>query len=46
MQELSPMMAIPSEDIVEYMVAHEYSTTTDADGSVCWAVWREMAHME
>lgn len=45
MQELEPMMAIPSEDIVEYMVGHDYSTTTDADGSVCWAIWRRLATM-
>lgn len=46
MQELSPMMAIPSEDIVEYMVGHDYSTTTDADGSVCWAIWRRLTKMD
>lgn len=46
MQELAPMMAIPTENIVEYMLAHDYSTTTGEDGSVCWAVWRRLTKMD
>ena len=40
------MMAIPADDIVEYMLEHDFSTSTEADGSVCWAVWREMISID
>ena len=45
-QELAPMMAIPADDIVEYMLEHDFSTFTEGDGSVSWTVWREMISME
>lgn len=41
MDELLPMMAVSSDDIVGYMTDHDYSTTTEQDGTVVWAIWRE-----
>lgn len=41
MDELLPMMAVSSDDIVGYMTAHDYSTTTEQDGTVVWAIWRQ-----
>ncbi|MCR4602446.1 MAG: hypothetical protein K5683_02785 [Prevotella sp.] len=38
--ELEPMMLISLNDIIQYMSDHEFSMTTEADGSVAWAVWR------
>ncbi len=38
--ELEPMMLISLDRIIEYMSDHDYSLTTEADGSVCWAIWR------
>lgn len=42
MDELAPMMLVPTEDVVGYMLEHEYSTTTEQDGSVAWAIWRQV----
>ena len=42
MDEMLPMMAISTEDIVAYMLEHDYSTTTEGDGTVSWAIWRQM----
>lgn len=39
-EELEPMLHISGEDIIDYMLEHEYSTTTGEDGTVAWAVWR------
>lgn len=39
--ELTPMMAINSETVVAYMMDHDYNCTTDADGTVKWAIWRQ-----
>ena len=39
--ELLPMYPVSIDDIVGYMVQAEYSTTTEADGSVAWAIWRQ-----
>lgn len=41
MDELTPMMLIPTDDVVQYMVEHDYHTTTEQDGTVVWAVWRQ-----
>ena len=38
--ELEPMYSVPTEDIVGYMLDHEYSPTMLVDGTVAWAVWR------
>ena len=41
MDELTPMMLLPTESVVGYMLEHEYSTTTEDDGTVVWAIWRQ-----
>ena len=41
MDELTPMMMLPTEDVVGYMLEHDYSTTTEQDGTVTWAIWRQ-----
>ncbi|MBQ4393609.1 MAG: hypothetical protein II826_10950 [Prevotella sp.] len=40
--ELEPMMHVGGLDIVEYMDAHDYSFITGQDGTVCWAIWRQV----
>lgn len=42
MDELSTMMAIPTETVVAYMMDHDYNCTTETDGSVSWAIWRSV----
>lgn len=42
MDDLVPMMAIPTETVVAYMVDHDYSCTTEQDGTVSWAIWRQV----
>ncbi len=42
MDELTPMMMLPTEDVVGYMLEHDYSTTTEQDGTVVWAIWRQV----
>lgn len=42
MDELTPMMLLPTEDVVGYMLEHDYSTTTEQDGTVVWAIWRQV----
>lgn len=37
---LEPMLHLDGETIIDYMLEHEYSTTTGDDGTVAWAVWR------
>lgn len=39
--ELESMMHVGGLDIVEYMDDHEYSFTTEQDGTVVWAIWRQ-----
>jgi len=39
--ELEPMMHVGGLDIVEYMDDHGYSFTTEQDGTVVWAIWRQ-----
>lgn len=42
MDDLVPMMAIGTETVVAYMADNDYSTTTEQDGSVSWAIWRQV----
>ena len=42
MDDLVPMMAIPTETVVAYMVDHDYNCTTEQDGTVSWAIWRQV----
>ena len=42
MDELMPMLTLGTETIVAYMTDHDYSTTTEQDGSVVWAIWRQV----
>ena len=42
MDELSPMMVVPTDDVVAYMMEHDYSCTTEQDGTVSWAIWRQL----
>ena len=39
--ELSEMGVVTQDDIVEYMVAHDFAPTTEEDGTVAWAIWRK-----
>ena len=41
MDDLSPMMMLSSDDIVQYMIEYGYSPTTEEDGTVTWAIWRQ-----
>lgn len=40
--ELEPMYSVTTGEIVDYMLEHDYSTTTEQDGTVAWAVWRQV----
>ena len=42
MDELTPMMMLSTDDVVQYMIEHDYSTTTEQDGTVVWAIWRQV----
>ncbi len=42
MDDLMPMLTLSTETIVAYMTDHDYSTTTEQDGSVVWAIWRQV----
>ncbi len=42
MDELMPMLTLDTGTIVDYMTGHDYSPTTEPDGSVSWAVWRQV----
>ena len=39
--ELEPMYNVTTGEIVDWMLEHDYSTTTEQDGSVAWAIWRQ-----
>ena len=41
MDELTPMMLLSTEDVVRYMLEHDYQPTTEQDGTVVWAIWRQ-----
>ena len=36
------MMMLATDDVVQYMLEHEYSTTSEQDGTVTWAIWRQV----
>lgn len=38
--ELEPMFSVTTGEIVGYMLEHDYSPTTEQDGTVTWAIWR------
>lgn len=38
--ELEPMYSVTIGEIVGYMLEHDYSPTTEQDGTVTWAIWR------
>lgn len=40
--ELEPMYTVTTGNIVGYMLNHSYSTTTEQDGTVVWAIWRQV----
>ena len=40
--DLSDMCSVTTDEIIDYMVEHEYSTTTEPDGTVSWAIWRKV----
>lgn len=42
MDELLPMMALSSSEVTGYMLNHDYATTTEKDGTVTWAIWRQV----
>ena len=42
MDELTPMMMLSTDDVVQFMIEHDYSTTTEQDGTVVWAIWRQV----
>ena len=42
MDELTPMMMLSTDDVVQYMMEHDYYTTTEQDGTVVWAIWRQV----
>jgi len=39
-EDLEPMIRLSGEDIINYMMDHGFSTTTEPDGTVTWAIWR------
>lgn len=38
--DLEPMYTVSTGSIVSYMLQHEFTTTTEQDGTVAWAIWR------
>ena len=40
--ELEPMYSVTTGEIVGYMLDHSYSSTSEQDGTVCWAIWRQV----
>lgn len=40
--ELMPMYNVATVDIVRYMLEHGYTTATEPDGTVAWAIWRQV----
>lgn len=40
--ELNSMYPLTAGDIVRYMTAHGFSTLTEPDGTVSWAIWRQV----
>jgi hypothetical protein len=44
LDELCTMYSFKEDDIVEYLMEHDYAPTTEPDGSVKWAIWRLIHH--
>lgn len=40
--ELQTMCPVKHEHIAEYMTFHGYTMTTAPDGTVAWAIWRQL----
>ena len=40
--ELASMYPVDAEVIAKYMLLHEFTTVTVEDGSIKWAIWRDM----
>lgn len=40
--DLAPMVDLAADDIIIYMTMHGFSLTTLEDGTVAWAMWRDM----
>ncbi len=40
--DLQPMYSMDISVIAKYMFLHEFTTTTVEDGTVKWAIWRDM----
>ena len=40
--ELEPMYTVATGEIVGYMLEHDYGITTEQDGTVTWAIWRQV----
>ncbi len=40
MNELEEMVYLRKEDVIKWLVEHEYHPITELDGSVKWAIWR------
>ena len=40
--ELEPMYSVTTGEIVGYMLGHDYQPTTEQDGTVVWAIWRQI----
>lgn len=38
--ELLEMYPVDARTVVDYMMSHGFSTTTERDGTVSWAIWR------
>ena len=44
--ELSPMVSIREEDVLEFMANHDYHMTTDEGGSVKWEIYKILPPQE
>ncbi len=40
--ELEPMYSVTTGEIVGYMLDNDYHPTTEQDGTVVWAIWRQV----
>lgn len=40
MDDVVDMVYLTKKDVVDYMIEHDFHPTTDADGTVKWAIWR------
>lgn len=40
--ELSSMVELGTDDVILYMSMHSFHATTLDDGTVAWAIWRDM----